>query len=283
MLVAGGAGFIGTRVCAALERKGAVVHTLGRSDAGPRRVRADVADRDAVHAAVARIAPELVVNLVGGGSGAPDRALMLPAARAHVLGTVNLLDAAADAGVRRVVTAGSMVAPGPASGARASSPYAVAKASGALIGELYRSVFGLDVVELRLFMVYGEGQQQAKVVPHIIASLLRGERPRLGSGMLALDWLHVDDAADAFVAAAVAASPGAQLDVAGGERATVAELARRIASIMGSPIEPELGAVPDRPAVTAPESDPGRTEAAIGWRASIALDDGLERTVRWYA
>jgi nucleoside-diphosphate-sugar epimerase len=286
VLVAGGGGFIGSRVCAALAREGASVHALGRSEGPPhgldaRWVRADVADREAVHRAVARIEPELVVNLAGAVSAVPDRALMLPAARDHVLGAINLLDAALDAGVRRVLAAGSMVAPapGPERPAAPGSPYAVAKASGTLVGDLYRSVFGLDVVDLRLFMVYGEGQDPSKVAPLIIESLQRGERPRLASGTLPLDWLHVDDAADAFVAAARAANPGERLDVASGERATVADLARRIASIMGSPLEPLLSEIPDRPAVASPEPDLSRTEAAIGWRASISLDEGLRRAV----
>ncbi len=86
------------------------------------------------------------------------------------------------------------------------SPYAAAKTAVASYGRMFHALYGLPIVHLRVFMVYGPGPQDiTKLVPYVTGCLLRGEPPRLSSGTREIDWIYIDDVVEAFVAAAHAA------------------------------------------------------------------------------
>jgi nucleoside-diphosphate-sugar epimerase len=133
--------------------------------------------------------------------------------------------------------------------------------------------------------VYGPGQSDhRKLIPYVVLSLLRGESPRLMSGSRAVDWIFVEDVADALLAAAgTAAIDGETLDVGSGELITVRHIVERLVRLVDPRIQPEFGAIADRPLEQVRVADTARTEALIGWKTSTSLEDGLARTVDWYA
>jgi nucleoside-diphosphate-sugar epimerase len=288
LLVTGGSGFIGTRLCARALEEGATVHAVSRhprEEAGELRwERADLTDEAATRELVERVRPEVVVHLASEVSGGRDLDLVLPMLRANLVAAVNVMLAGAEAGVSRLVLAGSMEEPDLADpDAVAQSPYAVAKWSAFAYARHLQALHRLPVVHLRVFMVYGPGQLDLrKLVPYVTVSLLRGDAPKLTSGARAVDWVYVDDVVDAFLQAAVVPGlEGRSLDVGSGDLVTARDLVVRIRELVGGDVEPAFGAIPDRPLERVRAADPA-TGAAMGWVAQTPLDEGLARTVAFY-
>jgi UDP-glucose 4-epimerase len=289
VLVTGGAGFIGSRLRRRLHALGAEVHATSRRrapDEGETRwLQADLGDPGAAAAALAEARPEVVFHLASRVEGGRDLELVGPTMRDTLVGTVNLLTAATEQRCRRVVLAGSMEE---ASNAEAdvppSSPYAAAKSASTLYARMFRALYELPVVTLRIFMVYGPGQQEPRLIPYVIGSFARGEQPRLTSGTRAIDWVYVDDVVEAFVAAAAATTAeGTPLDVGSGTKVTIRELVSLIAAKMDADLEPVFGALPDRPLETSNVADLRATERVLGWRPATSLEEGLEQTIAWLA
>jgi UDP-glucose 4-epimerase len=288
VLVTGGTGFIGSHLVARLAQTGAEVHAVSRQDVphAAKMVRwwqADLAELAAVQGLVRAVRPAVIFHLASHVAGARDLALVIPTFASNLTSTVNLLTAAAEIGDARVVLAGSMEEP--ESGAEVPcSPYAAAKFAASGYARMFHALFGLPVVTLRLFMVYGPGQRDLnKLVPYVILSLLRGEPPRLMSGDRAVDWIFVADVVDALMAAARARGiDGARIDVGSGELVTVKEIVERLVAIINPGVEPRFGAVPDRVHERISVADVRRSQSLLGWQPSMLLDGGLRRTVDWY-
>jgi len=292
VLVTGASGFIGARLARALVVAGAEVHGVARTPGADGDVRwraADLADADAAARVVRDTAPHTVFHLASRVTG--DRALdaVLPTVRANLLSTVNLLTAAAgQSAPPRLVLAGSMEEPaGADADAVPGSPYAAAKAAASGYARMFHALYGLPVVTLRVFMVYGPGRQdEAKLVPYVTRSLLAGEAPRLSSGARAVDWVYVDDVVTAFLAAGERAVDdgvaGRPIDVGSGELTTIRSLVERIAGLIGGAAAPQFGALPDRPLEREPRADHGPAHDLLGWVPATPLDEGLARTVAWF-
>jgi UDP-glucose 4-epimerase len=289
-LVAGATGFIGSNLMRKLASTDLELHALSRNrepgqDGAVRWWRGDITDRLAVAKVFAAVQPQIVFNVAGETHAARELRLVRPTFDANLAGTVNLLAAAADVGSRRVVLTGSLEEPGDASSGVPSSPYAASKWASNLYAGMFNEVFGLSVVTLRVFMVYGPAQRDvAKLIPYTILALLRGEAPELTSGTREVDWVYVDDVADAYLTAAYAEDvDGAMIDVGSGELHSVREIVERLTSLVAPAIEPLFGAVDDRASEEVRVADTDAASVRLGWRPTVALDDGLARTVDWYA
>ena len=246
---------------------------------------ADLVDPDSVKRLVDAVQPEVILHLAGEVVG--DRSLdrILPTLRGNLLSTVNLLVAAAECGCRRVVLTGSIEEPNQDEpGAVPSSPYAAAKFAATGYGRMFHALYALDVVVLRVYMVYGPGQKDLrKLVPYVILSLLRGETPRMSSGRRPVDWIYVDDVVAAFVAAAGATVGGGEvLEVGSGELVTVRELVERLAPMVIPGTQLDFDSANDRPLEQVRKADTRRLEELLDWRPKVSLDEGLQRTVHWY-
>jgi UDP-glucose 4-epimerase len=286
-LVTGASGFIGTHLLEQLRDDGVEIHAVSRhvpptSDPQTTWHELDLTDPDAVRRVVGNVVPEVVFHLAGDSRAAREVDLVTPTFQANVASTVNLLTALAEHGTPRVVLAGSLEEPDP--GEAPSAPYAASKLAARSYADLFRTVIGLPVVVLRIFMVYGPRQQDLrKLVPYVILSLLRGEAPQLTSGRREIDWVYVGDVADAFVAAAVAEDAAhASVDVGTGTACSIRSLVDRVVELIDPVFLPAFGAIEDRPLEQIRVADVGTAAQAIGWRPRVALDEGLRRTVDWY-
>ena len=285
-LVTGASGFIGAHLCRALVAGGVETHAVSRvrrDEPGVRWSRLDLTDAPAVDELVGRVRPDVVYHLAGYVTGSRDLEAVLPSVR-DVVAAVHVLVAAARAG-SRVVLAGSMEQPDVGAGERVpSSPYAAAKEAASSFGRMLAALHELPVVNLRVFMVYGPGQRDhTKLVPYVITSFLRGERPKLSSGARPVDWVYVDDVVEAFLAAGRAEGlAGETIDVGSGELVTIRSIVELIAETIGTELEPEFGALPDRALETVRVADVGQARARLGWEPRTALADGLVATVDAY-
>ncbi len=246
---------------------------------------ADLTDDAATDNVVGAAGPDAVLHLAGHVSGGREPSLVLPTLHANLTSTVNVLSAAHRHGIKRVVVAGSMEEPSPTDGHPVPpSPYAVAKWASSAYGRLFAGLYGMTVIHLRIFMVYGPDQPDAtKLVPYTILSLLEGTAPQLASGGRRVDWIYVDDVVDAFVAACAADLSGAvTVDVGSGRRTTVRDVVGRLADLVGAEVTPRFGALADRPLEGEPVANVGPAARILDWRPTVGLDEGLRRTVDWY-
>jgi nucleoside-diphosphate-sugar epimerase len=204
----------------------------------------------------------------------------------NVVTTVNLLTTATELGVDRIVLVGSLEEPGRGELATVpSSPYAASKWAAGDYARMFHALFGTPVVIARTFMVYGPGQVDGrKLVPYVTRALLRGVAPELSSATRPVDWIYVDDVVDGLLALGVTPGAGGEsFDVGSGQLVPVRDVVLQLADIIRPSVEIEFGAVPDRPLEQVRVADATDTKARIGWEAQVALRDGLERCVEWYA
>jgi UDP-glucose 4-epimerase len=289
-LVTGASGFIGSHLCRRLYYAGADVHTISRvghapNESGYRWWQGDLTDAQAARKLIQSIRPEVIFHLAGCADGARDLSMVAPTFLGNLASTVNLLTAAAEAGCRRVILAGSQEEPAAGEAeAIPCSPYAVAKWAGTAYARMFHSLYKLAVVILRVFMVYGPAQHdERKLVPYVILSLLRGEAPKLTAGRRPVDWVYVDDVVEAFVVAALAPDiEGHTLDVGSGELVTIRCVVERIVDYIHPKIAPHFGALPDRALEQVRAANIARTETVLGWKPGVPLSEGLSRTIDWY-
>jgi UDP-glucose 4-epimerase len=213
----------------------------------------------------------------------------------NVIGTLNILAAARDSGVRRVVAASSSSVYGanPAlpkredMAAQPISPYAVGKLAGEGYCRSFTEVYGLETVALRYFNVFGPRQdplsQYAAVIPAFITALLDGRPAAIrGDGEQSRDFTFVENVVEANLAAIDADGvAGRTFNIACGERITINRLVAELQEIIGTEIDPEY--VPAQTGeVLHSQADIAAAESGLGWRPAIPFRDGLERTVAHY-
>lgn len=288
VLVTGAGGYIGRALCARLAFLGSSLTGVGRSAAPPgfagRWIRCDLTDWAAVSALVAECRAAWVFHLAGCTIGDQGIDAAWPTLRDNVLGTVPLLAAVSKTGCDRIVLTASLRDPDPALGAVPLSPYSASKAASSSYARMFHKLHGLPLVLARLFMVYGPGLQDPKrIVPYVTAQLAAGAEARISSGVAAFDFVFIDDVVDALLACAVAEDViGQTLDVGSGVLTSIVDVATMVADLMGRRDLLHAGAIPDRRFERARDADVEGMAARTGWRAQVALREGLTRYIEWH-
>lgn len=288
-LVTGGAGFIGSHLCARLVSAGVHVHSVSRraqaGAAGVHHHSADLADFAAVSRLLAQVRPDYVFHLASHVQGAPDLKHVLPTFHGNLHTTVNLLTAVAERGCKRFVMTGSFMEPTAAPGdLTPTSPYAAAKwASGAYL-RMFGALYSVPVTTARVFMVYGPAQQDlTKLVPYAIRCLLRDEAPAITSGRRLVDWIYVEDVAEGFVRLAAADDAiGRAVDLGSGSLIATSDLVALICRLVDPAIAPAIGALPDRPMEPTGAARTDESLRLIGWAPRVSLEEGLRRTIAFF-
>lgn len=304
-LVTGGAGFIGSSLAEHLVSQGESVVILDDFSTGKRENVADlggsckliegsVTDLDVCRLAVAG------VDYVLHEAALPSvpRSIEDPVASndVNIAGTLNILVASRDEGVKRFVFAASSSAYGDTEQlpkvetmqANPLSPYAITKYSGELYCEAFSRLFGLDTIALRYFNIFGPRQdpasQYSAVIPKFISALLGGESPVIfGDGEQSRDFTYIENVVHANLLACEAGpeAAGKVINCACGERATLNEIAQIVKEILKSDIpvrysEPRPGDV--KHSLASLE----RAEKLLGYVPKVALREGLDKLVPWY-
>jgi UDP-N-acetylglucosamine/UDP-N-acetyl-alpha-D-glucosaminouronate 4-epimerase len=304
VLVTGGGGFIGSNLVRALLARGGGVRVLDNFATGNRANLADVWDEielvegdlrsyERVHAATRGV--ELVFHQ--GALPSVPRSVQDPltTSAVNVEGTLNVLLAARDEGVRRVVAASSSSVYGnsgalprvESSPPDPESPYGVAKLAAERYCVAFSRVYEMETVVLRYFNVFGPRQdptsQYAAVVPKFINAVAAGEALRIdGDGHQSRDFTFVENVVEGNLLAADApGASGAVLNIATGEQTTVLELAETIGDLVGRDVEKEFQP-PRAGDVRHSWADVGEARRMIGFEPRVSLRDGLQRAVDWF-
>ena len=303
-LVTGGAGFIGSHLVDALVAAGHEVRVLDNLSTGSAAnlaavrhriefVQGDITDLGVVREATRGV--EVVFHQAALPSVARSVADPLASHEVNATGTLRLLQAARQSGVRRFVYASSSSVYGdtPALPKREDlatnplSPYAVSKLAGEHYCRVFTRLFGLETVSLRYFNVFGPRQdptsEYAAVVPKFIAAMSRGEAPEIhGDGTQSRDFTYVANVVDANLRAAYAPGVGGEvLNVACGRRASLLDLVATLNDILGTTIEARFGE--PRPGdVKHSLADISRARSLLAYEPRVQLEEGLARAVAWY-
>jgi dTDP-glucose 4,6-dehydratase len=302
LLVAGGAGFIGSnyvrrRLAEHPDDRVVVLDKLtyaGRREnladldvARWELVEADIADREAARGAIEGC--DVVVNFAA--ESHVDRSIETPGEfiTTDVYGTYVLLEAARDSGVRHLqvstdevygdfelgsATEESLLNP--------SSPYSASKAGGDLLVSAFARTYGAEALIIRASNNYGPRQHPEKLIPLCILNALAGDPlPVYGDGMQVRNWLYVEDCCAAIDTVLERGEPGQVYNVGGPDELPNLEVVRRILALTDRD-ESLIEYVKDRPGHDRRYSLSAARLEALGWKAAVRFDEGLERTVGWY-
>lgn len=300
-LVTGGAGFIGSHLCRRLAAEGHAVRVLDDLSTGKREnlegVGVDFREgdlRDAQLLAAVVRGVDCVLHQAAIASVAVSVSQPLLEQEVNLVGTLRLLEAARQAGVRRVVFAGSAAAYGNSSASpkreemrpEPASPYGLSKVAGEHYCRIYSEVFGLETVCLRYFNVFGPRQDPASPYSGVISlfarRMLRGQPPTIfGDGEQSRDFVYVEDVVQANMLACRAKQARGEIyNIGCGRSTTIAELARQLNRILGTELEPQFA--PARPGdVRVSLADISKARARLGYAPAVRFAEGLARTVDW--
>ena len=300
-LVTGGAGFIGSNIVRRLVADKEKVRVLDNFSTGKREnlagldqveiTEGSLTDQAAVEEALAGVRYVLHQGAIPSVPRSIDDPI--GSNEANVTGTLNLLWAAKETGVERLVYAASSSAYGDTETlpkvesmpADPLSPYAVGKYSGELYARVFATVYGLPTVSLRYFNIFGPYQdpasEYAAVIPKFIKLMLRGEAPVIyGDGQQSRDFTYIDNAVKANLLAC--RSPlvgrGEVINVACGERYSLNQLVAALNEIIGSNTEP-VYTEPRQGDVRHSQADISKARRMLDYQVEVDFKEGLRRTV----
>ena len=303
-LVTGGCGFIGSHLVEVLVQKGERVRVFDNCSTGKAKniahvkdqiefVDGDLRELDAVHQAVAEV--DYVFHQGARPSVARSVADPILSNNVNINGTLNLLVAARDAGVKRVVYAASSSAYGniptlPRSetlSPQPASPYAITKYVGECYCRVFTQVFGLETVALRYFNIFGPRQnptsQYSAVIPKFIHAYLNGNSPAIeGDGEQSRDFTYIANAVHANLLACHAEGvAGEVFNIGCGQQTSINKLASLIGEMMETDAKPVYTS--SRPGdVRHSRADICKAQQLLGYEPKVELKAGLRQTIDWF-
>jgi len=304
-LITGGAGFIGSNIVARLiKEEGSKVKVLDNFSTGKREnisafldkielIEGDFTDLEIVKKALEGVD----YCLHQGALPSVERSIKDPLAsnKVNITGTLNILIAAKELGVKRVIYASSSSVYGdtPVLPKREDmkpsplSPYAVTKLTGEQYCHLFYTIYGLETISLRYFNVFGPNQDPtspyAAVIPKFITAMITGKEPVIyGDGGQSRDFTYIENVVDAnIMATKTATGLGETFNIACGQRVTINELAKNLAKILNVDLKP-IHTDPRPGDVRHSLADISNAQSCLGYEPKIGFEEGLRITVQWY-
>lgn len=303
--VTGAGGFIGSHLVEQLVEAGAKVrafvhyNALGRwgwLDESPARdfievIGGDICDRDSVRQAIRGV--DVVFHLAALIGIPYSYYAPLSYVHTNIEGTLNVLQAARELGVSRVVHTSTSETYGTARYVpmdenhplQGQSPYSATKIGADKMAEAFYASFGLPVVTVRPFNAFGPRQSARAVIPTIITQCLVSDSVKLGNIHPTRDLTYVSDTVRGFMLAASAPDVvGRTVNIGSGHEISVGDLAKLIIRLIGKPVKIESDTSRVRPAGSEVErllADNSLAQQLLGWKPEVSLENGLMRTIEW--
>lgn len=306
-LVTGGAGFIGSNLCEALLNMGYTVRCLDNLSTGKQKnvdmfldnpnytfIKGDITDLDTCMKACEGVT--YVLNQAAWGSVPRSIEMPLFYEEVNIRGTLNMMEAARQQGVKKFVYASSSSVYGDhpvlpkVEGQEGNllSPYALTKRVCEEYGKLYTKLYGLDTYGMRYFNVFGRRQDPdgayAAVIPKFIKMLLNGEQPTInGDGKQSRDFTYIENVIEANLKACQAPheAAGQAYNIAYGGREFLIDIYYHLTEALGCDIEPNFG--PDRAGdIKHSNADISKAKALLGYDAEWSFEMGIAEAINWY-
>lgn len=306
-LVTGGAGFIGSNLCEAILKMGYKVRCLDDISTGKQAnvdifldnpnysfIKGDIKDLDTCMAACEGV--DYVLNQAAWGSVPRSIEMPLFYEKNNIMGTLNMMEAARQQGVKKFVYASSSSVYGDhpvlpkkeGQEGNLLSPYALTKRVDEEFAKLYTRLYGLDTYGLRYFNVFGRRQDPdgayAAVIPKFIKMLMNGETPTInGDGMQSRDFTYIENVIEANLKACLAPheAAGNAFNIAYGGREYLIDIYHSLTRALGKDIEPNFG--PDRAGdIKHSNADISKAREMLGYDPDYDFDSGLKLAIDWY-
>lgn len=306
-LVTGGAGFIGSNLCEAILEMGYKVKCLDNLSIGKRQnvdlflnnpnytfIKGDITDLDTCMDACEGV--DYVLHQAAWGSVPRSIEQPLYYEKVNITGTLNMLEAARQRGVKKFVYASSSSVYGDSpilpklEGQEGNllSPYALTKRADEEYGKLYYQLYQLNTYGLRYFNVFGRRQNPdgayAAVIPKFIKMLLSNEQPVIyGNGKQSRDFTYIENVIEANIKACKAAdsSAGQVYNIAYGGREYLIDIYYSLANALGKNIEPKYEM--DRPGdIKHSNADISKARRCLGYEAEWSFEQGIKEAIKWY-
>lgn len=306
-LVTGGAGFIGSNLCEALLNMGYQVRCLDNLSTGKREnvdlfinhpnytfLEKDIRDLDSCMEACK--GADYVLNQAAWGSVPRSIEMPLLYEEINIRGTLNMMEAARQNGVKKFVYASSSSVYGDhpvlpkVEGQEGNllSPYALTKRVDEEYGKLYKKLYGLDTYGMRYFNVFGRRQDPdgayAAVIPKFIKLLLHDEVPTInGDGKQSRDFTYIDNVIEANLKACLAPSEaaGQAFNIAYGGREYLIDIYYDLCKALGKEVEPNFG--PDRAGdIKHSNADISKAKKLLGYDPDYSFEKGIALAIDWY-
>ncbi len=306
-LVTGGAGFIGSNLCEAILDMGYTVRCLDNLSTGKKQnmdgfinnprftfIEGDIRDLDTCMKACEGV--DFVLNQAAWGSVPRSIEMPLLYEDINIGGTLNMMEAARQQGVKKFVYASSSSVYGdepnlPKKEGREGnllSPYALTKRVDEEYGKLYKKLYGLDTYGMRYFNVFGRRQDPdgayAAVIPKFIKQLLRGEIPTInGDGKQSRDFTYIENVIEANLKACLAPSEaaGEAFNVAYGGREYLIDIYYGLTKALEKDVEPNFG--PDRAGdIKHSNADISKAKELLGYDPEYSFERGIALAIEWY-
>ena len=306
-LITGGAGFIGSNICEALIGMGYTVRCLDNLSTGhienitplmdnPRFtfLKEDIRDLEACKRATDGV--DFVCNEAAWGSVPRSIEMPLLYEEINIRGTLNMMEASRQNGVKKFVYASSSSVYGDAAKlpkregeeGELLSPYALTKRTDEEYGKLYKKLYGLDTYGLRYFNVFGRRQDPngayAAVIPKFLRQLLHGETPTInGDGKQSRDFTYIDNVIEGNLRACLAPSEaaGTAYNIGAGGREFLIDVYWDLCEALGVKVEPNFG--PNRPGdIRDSNADISKARKNLGYDPSYDFKTGIGLAIDWY-
>lgn len=306
-LVTGGAGFIGSNLCEAILKMGYKVKCLDDLSTGKQAnvdlfidnpnytfIKGDIKDLDTCMAACQGV--DYVLNQAAWGSVPRSIEMPLFYEKNNIMGTLNMMEAARQQGVKKFVYASSSSVYGDhpvlpkkeGQEGNLLSPYALTKRVDEEFAKLYTRLYGLDTYGMRYFNVFGRRQDPdgayAAVIPKFIKMLMNGETPTInGDGMQSRDFTYIENVIEANLKACFAPheAAGNAFNIAYGGREYLIDIYHSLTRALGKDIEPNFG--PDRAGdIKHSNADISKAREMLGYDPDYDFDSGLKLAIDWY-
>ena len=306
-LVTGGAGFIGSNLCEAILKMGHRVKCLDNFSTGKREniesflenpnfelIEGDIRDYDTCLSACQGV--DYVSNQAAWGSVPRSIEMPLLYEEINIRGTLNMMEAARQSGVKRFAYASSSSVYGDhpvlpkAEGNEGNllSPYALTKSVCELYGKLYTKIYGLETVGFRYFNVFGRRQDPygyyAAVIPKFVKALMNDEAPTInGDGKQSRDFTYIENVIEANLKAMLAPkeATGEAYNIAYGGQIYLIDLYNKLCELLGKDIKPDFG--PDRAGdIKHSKADISKAERLLGYHPDWSFERGITDAVDWY-
>lgn len=306
-LVTGGAGFIGSNLCEAILKMGYKVRCLDDLSTGKQAnvdlflddpnytfIKGDIKELDTCMAACEGV--DYVLNQAAWGSVPRSIEMPLVYERNNIMGTLNMMEAARQQGVKKFVYASSSSVYGDhpvlpkkeGQEGNLLSPYALTKRVDEEFAKLYTKLYGLDTYGMRYFNVFGRRQDPdgayAAVIPKFIKQLMNDEAPTInGDGMQSRDFTYIENVIEANLKACLAPheAAGNVFNIAYGGREYLIDIYHSLTKALGKDIEPKFG--PDRAGdIKHSNADIAKAREMLGYDPDYDFDSGLKLAIDWY-
>ena len=301
MLVTGAAGFMGSHLSRELVNRNAEVFLIDKPGISTARIKdildkvsvhyVDVTDFDSLRNSIREIRPQKIFHLAACVDVTRDWNIVERMINVNIKGTLNLLRSLDGVDYDCFVNTGTSEeygdnpvpfrenqVPHPV------SPYSASKVSTTMFCQMLHQTMSLPIVTVRPFLTYGPGQESQMLIPSLIKSLLKGKSFKMTKGEQTREFNYIDDIVEGFILAGTTPEAiGEVINLGSGVECRIKDVVKIIASLMGSPVKLEIGALPYRPGETMHfYCSNEKAKKILGWGPDVPLEVGLKRTIDWY-